>query len=91
MTNNGKCKNKDDLPKQTPRCGTKALQAAAIANSAEITVLIIRSSTLAIKAKIKMEKKTKAIILSQELLTYNILTVKTKFSFRCKMMSPDHI
>lgn len=38
------------LPKQLPRCERKVLQAVAIASSAETTVLIIRSSTLAISA-----------------------------------------
>lgn len=38
------------LPKQLPRCERKVLQAVAMASSAETTVLIIRSSTLAISA-----------------------------------------
>lgn len=47
------------LPKQTPRWGTKALQAVAMASSAESIVLMIRSSTLAIRAGKKKTGKNK--------------------------------
>lgn len=47
------------LPKQLPRCERNVLQAVAMASSAETTVLIIRSSTLAISAKRREEGKKK--------------------------------
>lgn len=48
------------LPKQLPRCERKVLQAVAMAGSADTTVLIIRSSTLAISAEQKEGEKKKS-------------------------------